>query len=77
MSVFRKRYEHNNNTSICPTEVTNQDETEKFYKVLEEVLNEEREYYNLIIGDWNAKVGSGGENKMIMGKQGLEKRNDN
>jgi len=35
-------------------------EIEEFYKKLEDTVSTHREYVTIIIGDWNAKIGSQG-----------------
>ncbi len=41
----------------APTLGSMEEEKEAIYNELDEILLTEREYYKLIIGDWNAKVG--------------------
>jgi len=60
-----------------PTSNSNDSQVEEVYeqmeKAIETIIGEE----NLnIMGDWNAIVGEGKEKRNIMGKYGLEKRND-
>jgi hypothetical protein len=54
-------------------------ETIEFYQTLEKVYNKEKEYYNIIMGDWNAKIGEreGEEERLTVGKFGLGSRNEN
>ncbi len=40
----------------APTAEAEEAEIEKFYPDLESTITEEKEYYNIIMGDFNAKV---------------------
>ena len=61
----------------APTLDAEETEREKFYEDLERVLQKENEYYKIVMGDWNGKIG--GDNTEIeeMGKHGTGKRNKN
>lgn len=48
---------------------------EKFYELVDKTIKENREYYNIVMGDWNSKIGKGEEIKGTMGPNGLGKRN--
>ena len=61
----------------APTLASEQTECEEFYKLVEETLHEYGEYYNLVMGDWHAKVGEERENVLVMGKYGIGDRNEN
>ncbi len=41
----------------APTQQADREEIETFYERLQNILHEEREYYNIIMGDFNAKLG--------------------
>ena len=45
---------------------------DEFYQLVEKILNENRGYYNIIMGDWNSKVGSKEDTKRVMGQYGIE-----
>ena len=61
----------------APTLEADEKETLEFYRILEKTLHEEREYYNIVMGNWNAKVGSENDNPQTVGKYGLGERNEN
>ncbi len=61
----------------APTLGSTEEEIEAFYNELDEILLKEREYYILIIGDWNAKVGRGRSPSENVGKYGFGVRNKN
>ncbi|XKL66297.1 hypothetical protein PGB90_009717 [Kerria lacca] len=48
---------------------------EKFYDDLEKLIIEEREYFMVVMGDWNAKVGEDRRDSRVVGEFGLRKRN--
>jgi len=59
-----------------PTSVSEDEEIEKVYEQLEELLDKQKGRDNvLILGDWNAVVGEGREGK-VLGKFGLGYRNE-
>jgi len=41
----------------APTSVAEEREHKEFYQQLQEILQKEKEYYNIVLGDWNAKIG--------------------
>ncbi len=51
------------------------EEREKFYGDLEKISEEEKEYYALITGDFNAKVGRSKESHRTVGKFGFGETN--
>ena len=61
----------------APTMDANEEEIEKFYSKLREVYYREKEYYNIIVGGWNAKIGKADTEKETVGKFGLGTRNRN
>ncbi len=52
-------------------------ETEKFYSNLEELINQEREYYTIIMEDWNAKIGKIENQSINFNKYSYGKQNKN
>ena len=59
----------------APTSNTEEAEVEQFYEDLQELLELTPTYVTVIIGDWNAKVGSQ-ETPGMTGKFGLGIRNE-
>ncbi len=59
----------------APTAGAEEDEIKKFYNDLSTVLQREREYYTIIMGDFNAKIGGGKTKDNTIGKFGLGERN--
>lgn len=49
----------------------------EFYRKLRETLQAEKEYYNIIMGDYNAKIGKGKRIDGVMGPYGIGERNEN
>ncbi len=47
----------------APTQQASQEERDEFYEVLQNTLWEGREYYNIIIGDYTAKLGNNLKNR--------------
>ncbi len=43
----------------APTQQAPKKETEQFYELVQKSLQSEKEYYNIIMGDYNAKIGKG------------------
>ena len=59
-----------------PTSTYEDDEVERVYEEIEDVLNGVKGTDNMILmGDWNAVVGEGKDGN-IVGKYGLDKRNE-
>ena len=59
-----------------PTTAHEEEDVDNIYEVLEEKMSKIKgKEYTVIMGDWNASVGEGGEENYI-GKYGLGKRND-
>ncbi len=61
----------------APTMAADEKEIENFCTNVQQTLLKEREYYNLITGGWNAKIGQNWDNNSCMGQFGLGKRNQN
>ncbi|MBP1527199.1 MAG: hypothetical protein H9Q66_04685 [Spiroplasma ixodetis] len=59
----------------APTAEKGEDEIEEFYENLERTKQECQEYFTILLGDWNAKIGKG-EAKGVVGPHGLGKRNE-
>ena len=60
----------------APTSTTEEDEVERFFEDLQDLLElTPKKYVLFIIGDWNAKVGSQ-ETPGVTGKFGLGLRNE-
>ncbi len=56
---------------VCvPTVAAEKEETGKFFGDLERTVQENREYYTIIMGDWNSKVGSKEIDGIVVGKFG-------
>ena len=70
-SFPRQTIQYHSNPSLCPTSNTEEAEVEWFYEDLQDLLEltPQKDVF-LIIGDWNAKVGSQ-ETPGVTGKLGL------
>ena len=61
-----------------PTNEANEDEKEEFYEQLGCILNKVPKHsMNIVMGDFNAKVGAQNNNKREMGKHGLGEKDNN
>src|SRR3981081_3924724 len=62
---------------VCiPTSDLDEAEVEDMYEKLEELMKKEKGHVNVVVmGDWNAVVGEGGDGKEL-GNYGLGKRNE-
>ncbi len=54
----------------APTMGAEKEEIEKFYGDLKRTVQENREYYTIIMGDWNSKVGRKEIDSIVVGKFG-------
>lgn len=81
ISVLKLKIQKNVNLNIiqvyAPILGSENSEIEKFYEQLEATIVKEREYYNIVMGDWNSKLGHGVEIEGIMGPYGIGVRNEN
>ena len=81
ISVLKLNIQNKVNMTIiqiyAPTMEATDEEKENFYKKLEKTIQEEKEYYNVIMGDWNSKIGQGEEIRGIIGPYGLGEQNQN
>ncbi len=59
----------------APTAGAEEAEIEKFYQDLGSTITEEKEYYNIIMGDFNAKVGRREDINSATGKYGIGEGN--
>ena len=67
----RQTIQYHSNPSLCPTSNTEEAEVERFYEDLQDLLELiPKKDVLVIIGDWNAKVGSQ-ETPGVTGKFGL------
>ncbi|KAK6760944.1 hypothetical protein RB195_022134 [Necator americanus] len=60
-----------------PTSAADEPELDAFYKELEEVIRNEKSFYNFVVGDFNAKLGKATEEEYRIGRFGLRDRNEN
>ena len=75
-SFPRQTIQYHSNPSLCPTSNAEEAEVELFYEDLQDLLElTPKKDVLLIIGDWNAKVGSQ-ETPGVTGKFGLGMRNE-
>ena len=72
-SFPRQTIHYHGNPSLCTTSNAEEAEVEQFYEDVQDLL--ELTYALLIIGDWNAKVGSQ-ETPGVTGKFGLGVQNE-
>lgn len=81
ISLLKLRIQENVNLSVIqvygPTLDSNENDKEKFYKLLNETMDEEKEYYNIVMGDWNSKVGQEAAIEGIKGPYGIGEMNEN
>ena len=75
ISILKLRIQEKVNLNIiqvyAPTFGSEEHEMEKFYRRLSETLESEKEYYNIVMGDWNSKVGHGSTIEGIIGPYGI------
>ena len=72
----RQTIQYHSNPSLCPNQYAEEAEVERFYEDLQDLLElTPQKDVLLIIGDWNAKVGSQ-EIPGVTGKFGLGVRNE-
>ena len=69
-----KRYRLTIIQVYAPTSVSSQEELDNFYDDLYTTLNNNKTHYNIIMGDFNAKIGQGNED--CVGKFGYGERNE-
>ena len=69
-----KRYKIRIIQVYAPTSVSSQEELEEFYDDLQTEMRHKKTHYNVIMGDFNAKVGKGDED--CVGSFGYGVRND-
>ena len=69
-----KRYKIRIIQVYAPTSVSSQEELEEFYDDLQAEMRHKKTHYNVIMGDFNAKVGKGDED--CVGSFGYGVRND-
>ena len=58
----------------APTSLSSQENIDKFYDDLREAIAEDKQQFNMVIGDFNSKVGKGKE--ACFGNYGLGERNE-
>ncbi len=61
----------------APTFGVHQKEREEFYTLLEKTFIKERQYYNIVMGDFNVKVGQNMINELSVGKFAQGGTNEN
>ena len=81
IACLKMKVDKNTNLLIiqvyAPTTVAEEKITEEFYKLLEETYEKEKEYYTIIMGDWNAKIGNEGQKHPNIGKFTIGNTNEN
>lgn len=60
----------------APTSVASDNELDEFYKLLNKTYKEESEYYTIIMGDFNAKIGTDISPSVNLGKYRIGNTND-
>jgi len=63
-------------TGLRTTSLAKQDEIEEFYSKLRETTEQEREYYTIVMGDWNGKIGRNNPGNVSVGKYVIGIRNE-
>ncbi|WKY06509.1 hypothetical protein Q1695_006584 [Nippostrongylus brasiliensis] len=61
----------------APTSAAADEEKEEFYELLERTVNDEKSYYKVVDGDFNATVGINDCDEWRLGPHGSSSRNDN
>ena len=59
----------------APTAEKDDNEMERFYSALETTIDQNKEYYTIIMGDWNSKLGKNNLVRGILGPYGIGKKN--
>jgi len=81
ISILKLKIQEKVNLNIiqvyAPTLGSEKNEIEKFYKMLVETMEKEKEYYNIVMGDWNSKIGQESAIEGIMGPYGIGEINEN
>lgn len=60
----------------APTSEKSDEEIEGFYETVEKAIKENTEYYIIVMGDWNSKIGKGEKIQGILGPYGIGERNE-
>lgn len=60
----------------APTSASDDEEVDAFYEDLSEALSENACFYNIVMGDFNAKIGRTLESEEYVGKYGLGRKNE-
>ncbi|WKY01335.1 hypothetical protein Q1695_015380 [Nippostrongylus brasiliensis] len=60
----------------APTSAATDEEKEEFYELLERTVNDEKSYYEVVVGDFNATVGTNDCDEWRLGPHGSSQRND-
>lgn len=82
IAVLKFSLDHNKTLNLvqayAPTSTHSDDEVEDFYSLLNKACDDHRGTWNIVIGDFNAKVGPRQDldNYDIMGPHGLGRRNE-
>ena len=61
----------------APTMEADERDVEEFYRILDETIQKEKEHHNIIMGDWNAKIGKGVGMDGVYGPYGIGENNEN
>ncbi|VDO74552.1 unnamed protein product [Heligmosomoides polygyrus] len=61
----------------APTSAATDEEKEEFYKLFERTVKDEKSYYKVVVGDFNATVGTNDHDEWSLGPQGTPSRNEN
>nr|CDJ93252.1 Endonuclease exonuclease phosphatase domain containing protein [Haemonchus contortus] len=60
-----------------PHSAADEVELDAFYDQLEEIIHDEKSFYKLVVGDFNARLGEAQEEEFRIGKLGMRDRNEN
>ncbi|VDO75264.1 unnamed protein product [Heligmosomoides polygyrus] len=61
----------------APTSAATDEEKEEFYKLFERTVNDEMSNYKVVVGDFNAIVGTNDHDEWRLGPHGTSSRNEN
>ncbi|VDO61337.1 unnamed protein product [Heligmosomoides polygyrus] len=61
----------------APTSAATDEEKEEFYKLSERTVNDEKNYYKVVVGDFNATVGTNDHDEWRLGPHGTSSRKEN
>ncbi|VDP11466.1 unnamed protein product [Heligmosomoides polygyrus] len=61
----------------APTSTAKDEEKEEFHKLFERTIKDKKSYYKVVVGDFNATVGTNDHDEWRLGPHGTSSRNEN